>query len=97
MLDESKSSRKGDGIMKRLALLGLLALVVISSGCVDSESSPEEQQNTEVTEKNVYQDTAVTGIDRVIFEDDGVVCYAFDDGYGGGLSCMPVNETEVGR
>jgi len=75
--------------MKRLFIIGLLALVVISSGCTEADTEKDTTEAEKEEKRDVY---------KTVMEDDGVVCYTFrekDGFYPNTMSCLPIDETEV--
>ncbi|UBF19628.1 hypothetical protein HRTV-10_gp44 [Halorubrum tailed virus 10] len=78
----------------------LLALAVVSTialaGCVaeQPEESPIKADASDATE--VYEDNQKS-VDRFIDREAGVVCYASVAYDGGGLSCVPISETNFGN
>ncbi|QIR31212.1 hypothetical protein M1M18_gp088 [Halorubrum virus Serpecor1] len=78
----------------------LLILAVVSTitlaGCVaeQPEESPIKANASDATE--VYEDNQKS-VDRFIDREAGVVCYASVAYEGGGLSCVPMNDTNFGN
>lgn len=80
--------------MNKKILIGLiLALVVISSGCISSDSPKREADKTvEIDASGLQGDEEIR---KFTFQDDGetINCYVYDqhDGYAGmgGMSCIP--------
>lgn len=95
--------------MKRtLALLSVVVLIGLA-GCVGvntdgtaaAADTPEPHEPQNVTKIADETDGFVDdyGIHRFVDEEAGVVCYTYKDGegagQGSGLSCMPLNETDL--
>ncbi|WP_139175335.1 hypothetical protein [Haloarcula vallismortis] len=73
--------------MRRLLLFSLLSLVLVS-GCVSQQSGGEEELQP-VSER--LEDDVV----RTVYPVDGVVCYKYDIYGDGGVSCLPLDETDL--
>ena len=62
----------------RTVLAFALVGLVLFSGCTGADESEETGD----------------GVERFYVENDSVVCYWNDDVEAGGMSCLPLNETE---
>jgi len=71
--------------MKRIALV--LVLVALLVGC---ETDPEWKNPD-----NQERLSSVGTVYRYIDAEAGVVCWIVDGGYNGGMSCLPIGETDL--
>jgi hypothetical protein len=62
----------------RIVLAFALVGLVLFGGCTGADESEETGD----------------GVERFYVENDSVVCYWNDDVEAGGMSCLPLNETE---
>lgn len=85
-------------------LLAVVAVVLLAglAGCTGGGDAPEPDRNTDATGDGtiVYEGVDTSNeVTRFVDREAGVVCYyfAYPDGYAGqgGLSCVPLNETEL--
>lgn len=84
---------------KAIALIAVI-LLALFAGC--SSAASDDAQTTDTPEPSEEQETR-DKITRVVYPDDGVVCYVMDEegamasgaGWESGISCLPLNQTNV--
>lgn len=65
----------------------ILIIITIAWACAPVEPTPP---------KNVQVDVSYTmGVKRVVDEEAGVVCYVWKDGWGSGISCLDIDNTDL--
>lgn len=77
--------------MKRITLLLILALTIMLAGCAENTPSESDGLN-----KKKLGEGALSSTHRLVDYEAGVVCWYRGSGYGGGMGCLPVNQTELG-
>lgn len=90
--------------MKRILLIGALVAMMVLSGCSVNEGQAGNPVNRSVASSSEVSVTKYdVGMDnpmyRVVFHEDGVVCYmgetATSYGDGTGVGCIPLDQTMV--
>jgi hypothetical protein len=75
----------------KIPFWGLLCVFFVAVFFISQPSTTSEER------PDRPEDTGILGVEKAVMEEDGVVCYIFDQGNGGGISCLPVNQTEVAQ
>lgn len=76
----------------------LLAVFIIAAGLVvytDAVETPADGENATAEGPDVAVDGLLEDLERIVLPEDGVVCYRYTGRYKGGLSCLPLNATDV--
>lgn len=79
--------------MKRFLMALIVVSMVALSGCTFVESDDTQPEATENTDTR--SGIEGEGVERVVDEEAGVVCYKFTGYNKGGISCVPLNETDL--
>jgi len=80
--------------MKRFLLL-LVVVTILLIGCAPVASMPTDDS---VSAQEIPAGNGGLGgnnVFRYIDEEAGVVCWIYSDGYRGGISCLPLVETNL--
>jgi hypothetical protein len=85
--------------MRRALLIGLVGLLALTAGCSGSSTDAQPTESTDTPAEVEAGD----GIERFVDEEAGVVCYVSDKegatasgaGWKSGISCVPLNETDL--
>jgi hypothetical protein len=78
MQEDSRMIGRTTDPIIRIVLAFVLIGLVLFSGCITDDASEETGD----------------GVERFYVENDSVVCYWNNDVDAGGMSCLPLNETE---
>lgn len=95
--------------MKRTTLaIFALVLLALLAGCTSGNSTTQVNNNTDVStqgeiifEESGHYENGDSTVTRFVDREAGVVCYKYDDkmdgeyGHAGGLSCMPIENTDL--
>lgn len=69
----------------------VLLILLIATNCGAAPPTPEG------AERLLEYPRQTDGWSRFVDDEAGVVCWWYKSGYGGGLSCLPLSETNLER
>lgn len=71
---------------KYIIIAIIIIFCVIISGCITSTPKIPTDTHLQILWKNYYNDDE--SITKIYIPEDNITCYAFDNYYGGGISCI---------
>lgn len=73
-----------------IIIIILIILCVIITGCATGSNlnSPSDDKIVKVWTSDYISSTDDGRITKIFISEDNVTCYAFDNFYGGGISCI---------
>ena len=94
-----KGSQSGTIAIVVLLVLGSYVIFGFPGGAGGEQpvvSATEDDHDYEEEVMWIGEKHQGSNVYRDVDEEAGVVCYASDGGFAGGISCLPLNETKLG-